>query len=319
MTLQNYEMKNQKIHKSFLKLKTEPERFSTRLNFSWSNWGFGMEPLQSSARRLAKAGIKYIELHGNHYGKDLGYKANETLKILGDCGVKVSGICGIFSSDNDLSSNQGIKRQAAIDYLRRELDFAEEVSASYILVVPAAVGRPVPYDNMEFERSIETLRTIADDFLGKNIKAAIEPIRSEEVSIVHTISDAKKYIEAIAHPGIRHINADVYHMQSSELHTGEALIAAGDMLVNLHLADSNRGALGEGSLDVDTIIKSLYVTGFNKENCFVTPEPLGPGGNPYPAMFGKPDSKMLDNLVMTSVNYFRERENHLIDTCMSQS
>jgi sugar phosphate isomerase/epimerase len=308
MMLQNYEKKNKKIHESFLKLKTAPKRLSRRLDFSWSNWGFGMEPLQNSAARLKKAGIKFIELHGNHYGKDLGYKANETLKILYDYGLKVSGICGIFSVHNDLSSNCGIQRQAAIDYLRRELDFAEEVKASYILVVPAAVGRPVPYDDMEFERSADTLRIVADYFLKRKIKAAIEPIRSDEVSIVHTFSEAMKYIKTVGHPGVQHINADVYHMQSSEAHTGEAILDAGDRLVNLHLADSNRGALGDGSLDLDTVIKALYVTGHNREGRFVTPEPLGPGSNPYPAMFGNPDPKMLDRLVFNTVNYFRERE-----------
>ncbi len=317
MMPQIFEKKNKKIHESFMKLKTAPERLSRRLEFSWSNWGFGMEPLQNSAARLEKAGIKYIELHGNHYGNDLGYKAKETLKILNDYGLKVSGICGIFSANNDLSSNCGIQRQAAIDYLRRELDFAEEVKASYILVVPAAVGRPAPYDDMEFERSAETLRIVADDFLKRKIKAAIEPIRAEEVSIVHTVSDAIKYIKTVEHPGVRHINADVYHMQSSEDHTGEAILATGDMLVNLHLADSNRGALGEGSLDLDTVIKALYVTGRNLEGCFVTPEPLGPGGNPYSAMFGKPDPGILDRLVTNTVNYFREREELLISTLYS--
>ncbi|MDO8686498.1 MAG: hypothetical protein Q7J78_07505 [Clostridiales bacterium] len=40
----------------------------------WSNWGFGIETLEESEERLERAGIRYIELHGNHYGVDLGYK-----------------------------------------------------------------------------------------------------------------------------------------------------------------------------------------------------------------------------------------------------
>jgi hypothetical protein len=35
---------------------------------------------------------------------------------------------------------------------------------------------------------------------------------------------------------------------------------------------------------------------------------LGPGGNPYPAMYGKPDKKVLDRLVSRTANYFRTRE-----------
>lgn len=100
-------------------------------------------------------------------------------------------------------------------------------------------------------------------------------------------------------------------MQSEEEHIGEAILQAGDQLVNLHLADSNRCALGDGSMDLDTIIMALYLIGFNQEGRFVTPEPLGPGGDPYPAMYGKPDGAALDTLVLRTVSYFRERR-HLI-------
>ncbi|OGV51891.1 MAG: sugar phosphate isomerase [Lentisphaerae bacterium GWF2_44_16] len=311
MEMQNFEKKNARIHDAFLRLKKEnPKKLENKLKLSWSNWGFGMEKLSDTAERLAKAEIEYIELHGNHYGKDLGYKAEEVLKILGNHGIKVAGICGMFSKDNDLSSNSGVQRQAAIDYLMRELDFASAVNASYILVVPGAVGRPLAYDDMEFERSVEMLRIVADEFSERKIKAAIEPIRSAEVSIVHTIDDAVKYIKAVNHPGIAHINGDVYHMQSEETHIGEAILRAEKRLVNLHMADSNRCALGNGSMDLDTIIKALYVIGFNDGACFVTPEPLGPGADPYPAMFGKPDNKILDELVMKTSVYLREREKH---------
>ena len=72
-----------------------------------------------------------------------------------------------------------------------------------------------------------------------------------------------RYIAAVDHPGVKHINGDVYHMQSEESHIGAALLEAGAALTNLHFADSNRCALGEGSLDVDTIIRALYVLGYN--------------------------------------------------------
>ncbi|MFA9392123.1 MAG: sugar phosphate isomerase/epimerase family protein [Prolixibacteraceae bacterium] len=311
--MQNVEIKNKKIQKAFEELKNEhPERLKKRLNLSWSNWGFGIEPLAHSAERLYNNGVNYIELHGNHYGSELGYKIPETLSTLGDYNIKVAGVCGMFSPDNDLSSNRAIHRQEAIDYLKRELEFTSEVGGGYILVVPGAVGRPKPYDNTEFERSIETLGLAADLFVKHNVKGAIEPIRSAEVSLVHTIADAKKYIKSLNHPGIAHINGDVYHMQSEEAHIGEALLEAGAMLTNLHMADSNRCALGEGSLDLDTIIMALYLIGFNNDGCYVTPEPLGPGGDPYPAMHGKPDRTLLDKLVKQTVEYFRTREQVLL-------
>lgn len=313
MNLQHFEQKNEKIKTAFLELKKKyPERLQNRLNFSWSNWGFGIESLEDTAKRLNKAGIRFIELHGNHYGPDLGYRVQETLDILLAYDIQVSGVCGIFSADNDLSSNRPIHRQAAIDYIKRELEFTEAVGGKYMLIVPGAVGRPNKYDEMEFERSVDTIRLVADLFLKHKVKAAIEPIRSAEVSFVRSIADAKNYIRAVNHPGVQHINADVYHMQVEESHIGEALLDAGDLLLNLHLADSNRGTLGDGSLDLDIVIMALYLLGFNKSGCYVTPEPLGPGGDPYPAMYGKPDSTQLDRMVMQSAIYFREREEFLL-------
>ncbi|MGH7950481.1 MAG: sugar phosphate isomerase/epimerase family protein [Limisphaerales bacterium] len=313
MKKQNFETKTEKIRAAFLELKKKnPEKLKTRLNFSWSNWGFGIEPLADSAARLQKNGIQFIELHGNHYGLDLGYKVSETKKILGDHGIQTAGICGMFSSDNDLSSNRGIQRQAAVDYLKRELEFARQMGGEYILVVPGAVGRPIAYDKSEFERSVATLQLVADLFLKNKIKAAIEPIRSAEVSFIHTIADARKYIAAMNHPGIAHINGDVYHMQSEESHIGEALLDVGGQLLNLHMADSNRCALGEGSMDLDAIIMVLYLIGFNAKGHYVTPEPLGPGGDPYPAMHGKPDKKLLDKMVGQTASYFRKREEEVL-------
>lgn len=306
---QGFEMKNEKILRAFTELKTKhPERMKRRLNLSWSNWGFGMEDLADSAARLEKHGIAFIELHGNHYGPDLGYRPEETRKVLGDHGIRAAGVCGMFSPDNDLSSNRAVQRQSAIDYLKREIAFTREVGGSYLLVVPGAVGRPVALDDMEFERSVETLRIVADLFVKYNVRAAVEPIRSAEVSFCHSIADAKDYIEAVNHPGVQHINGDVYHMLVEESHIGEALLAAGEQLTNLHIADSNRCALGAGSLDLDMIIMALYVIGYNAEGRYVTPEPLGPGGAPYPAMYGRPDKKVLDRLVGETARCFRERE-----------
>ena len=311
--MQNFEIKNQEIKKAFLKLKEEhPERIKNKLKLSWSNWGFGIEPLDVSCERLANAGIKYIELHGNHYGPDLGYKLTDTRSTLEKYDIKAAGICGMFSAHTDLSSNNPVHRQAAIDYLRREIKFCKDIGGSYILVVPGAVGRNAAYDTVEFERSIETLSVVTDLFIEHNVRAAIEPIRSAEVSFVHTIYDAKQYIKAVNHPGVKHINGDVYHMQSEEAHIGSAIIDAGEMLINLHMADSNRCALGDGSLDLDTIIMALYLIGYNEGERYVTPEPLGPGGDPYPAMYGKPDPKKLDELVNKTAAYFRKREDAVL-------
>jgi len=227
--------------------------------------------------------------------------------------IEVSGICGMFSAECELSSNSPVVRQRAIDYIRGNLEMGKDLDAKYFLIVPGAVGRPSPYDDMEFERSVETLSIIADEFRQAKIRGAVEPIRSAEVSFCHTFEDAKRYIKALGSPGVCHINGDLYHMLVEESHIGRAIMDAGGMLTNLHLADTNRDAPGEGFMDIDTVIMALYIIGYNNdESAFVTPEPLGPGGDPYPAMYGSPDQKRLDKLVKKTAEYFREREEEVL-------
>lgn len=315
MKYQNFQIINKEIKEEFIKQKKiqDIKLFKNRLKLSWSNWGFGMESLEDTAKRLNKFGIRYIELHGNRYGADLGYKTIEVKEIMSRYQLEVAGICGMFTAESELSSNSPIVRQRVIDYIRRNLELGYELGAKYFLVAPGAIGRPIPYDNMEFYRSVETLQIVADEFIKSGIRGAIEPIRSAEVSFCHTFQDAKEYIASVNSPGIKYINGDVYHMLCEESHIGKAILDAEGMLTNLHLADTNRGALGEGSLDLDTIIMALYIIGYNNdESAFVTPEPLGPGGDPYPAMYEKPDKNKLDNLVKQTANYFREREEEVL-------
>ena len=312
--MQNFESKTRQIRKDFLQMKSaHPERLTSRLRFSWSNWGFGLESLETSAKRLMTAGIPFIELHGNHHGPDLGYRAAEVNKTLAEYGITVSGSCGSYSPDNDLSSNRPIQRQAAIDYIRREVEFTAAVGGKYVLVCPGAVGRTVKYDDSEWERSLDSISRVADEFVKYGIRCAIEPIRSAETTVVNRVAQAHAYIDALNHPGVQHINGDVFHMLTEEPHIGEAVLACGDRLTNLHLADTTRGALGTGSLDLDTVIMALYLMDYNnRQSTWVTPEPLGAGADPYPMQNSKVDPAILDKMVFDSYAYFRAREDAVL-------
>ena len=304
-TPQDFERRAADIEAAF-KERFRPQQGKLRL--SWSNWGFGREPLRQSLERLRRADIDYIELHGNRYTDDLGYEAGETASLLDDFGITAAGICGMFGRDNDLSSRSAVSRQNAIDYIRRQLDLAQALGCEYMLVVPGECGRTAAADPYEFDRSVETLQLVADDFVAAGVRAAIEPIRADEVSFCHTFQDAVRYIEAVDHPGVQHINGDLYHMLHHEDDPAMTILHHGQRMVNLHMADTNRGALGTGVYHLDAVIAALYAVGYNREGCFCTCEPLGPGGDVYRAMHGTTPPEQLDELVTASARYWRLRE-----------
>jgi D-psicose/D-tagatose/L-ribulose 3-epimerase len=312
MRPQNFQLKDREVTQRFLDWRKQHPQFKPRLKLSWSNWGFGIEPLEVSAVRLAKYGIHYIELHGNRYGPDLGYKTKETRKILDDNGIQVAGVCGMVSPESELSSNKPHITQRSIDYFRRNIEMCAELGGSYILFTPGAVGRPIPYDNNEFYRAADAIRILGDDFVKHGVRAAIEPVRAAEVSFCHTFAEAKALIERVDHPGVQHIAGDLYHMLVGEENIGQTILDYGSMMLNLHMADTNRTALGKGMLNLDLVLMALYVIGYDEGECFCTPEPLGPGGDPYPQMWGNPDSEMLDQLVAQTAAYFYMREKEIL-------
>jgi D-psicose/D-tagatose/L-ribulose 3-epimerase len=318
MKPQNYQIVDRDVVAKFIEFRKSHPKIERKLNLSWSNWGFGVEPFERSVARLARNHIQYVELHGNRYGPDLGYKTRETKKILDDNGVKVSGVCGMVSPESELSSNKPHITQRSIDYFRRNIEMCAELGGSYVLFTPGAVGRPKPYDDQEFYRAADAIRILGDDFLRANIRGAIEPVRSAEVSFCHTFAEARRLIDTIDHPGVRHIAGDVYHMYTEETHLSGTLLEYGHAMTNLHMADSNRRALGLGSMDLDLILMALYVVGYNNDRCFCSAEPLGPGGDPYPQMFGNPSPEILDPLVAQTARYFYEREQELLTAAPDQ-
>ncbi len=318
MKPQNFQLNDRLVIDRFVKLRKSGADISRRLNLSWSNWGFGIEPLERSAARLSRCRVRYVELHGNRYGPDLGYRVRETKRILDDHGLRVSGVCGMVSPECELSSNRPHITQRSLDYFRRNIDLCAELGGVYLLFAPGAVGRPKPYDDNEMFRAAEAIRILGDDFRGKGVRAAIEPVRAAETSFCHTFAEAKKLIDLVNHPGVRHIAGDVYHMFTEEVHIGATLLEYGQILTNLHMADSNRRALGLGAMDLDLILMALYAAGDNNETCFCSAEPLGPGGDPYPQMFGDPDPKVLDALVEQTARYFYEREEAILSAPVTE-
>lgn len=180
------------------------------------------------------------------------------------------------------------------------------------MFTPGAVGRPEKYDDQEMFRASEAIRILGDDFLKHGIRVGIEPVRAAEVSFCHTFAEAKQLIDMVNHPGVKYIAGDLYHMLVGEEHISATILEYGEYLTNLHMADTNRTALGAGCLDLDLVLMALYAVDYNNDKCFCSAEPLGPGGDPYPQMYGRPDPEVLDKLVEQTAKTFYARDEAIL-------
>ncbi|MDD5744080.1 MAG: sugar phosphate isomerase/epimerase, partial [Mesotoga sp.] len=66
MKRQNFEIENDRIRELYLKEKhRESERFTRRIDLSWSVWMFGLEPIENSLERLKRNRLDFVELKGD--------------------------------------------------------------------------------------------------------------------------------------------------------------------------------------------------------------------------------------------------------------
>jgi sugar phosphate isomerase/epimerase len=69
------------------------------------------------------------------------------------------------------------------------------------------------------------------------------------------------------------LHLDTFHMNIEDKDPAEAIRKAGDLLINMHISDSNRGPVGHGHTDFKAIIRALKEIGYQGA---LTMEPLPP-------------------------------------------
>ncbi len=156
-----------------------------------------------------------MEVHGNHYGEDLGYRPADVLKTLPTTEWKPPGSAACFRPSRTSPAPAAPRGNERSTTCAANWISPAGIKAGYVLVVPGAVGRPKAYDPYEFDRSVATLRLAADRFKNSGVRMAIEPIRSAEVSFCPTpfqtrFATSRRH----DHPAVQHINGDVFHMQA---------------------------------------------------------------------------------------------------------
>ena len=177
------------------------------------------------------------------------------------------------------------------------------MGGQYCLITPAACTEPLQ-DGGDWLRSASVLHDVGHIFTDHGIKGAIEPVQPSAIAIVQNITEAKQFIRDVDNPGLQHIYGDVDHILHTEDHVGQAILDLGDQMLCLHLRDTNSGLpIGHGMMDVDTIIRALYLIGFNQPGRFVCAEPATKG-----RMFVEVPEDVKIMRARDSIETFRERE-----------
>jgi len=271
------------------------------MQYSISNWIYATEDLEKSFQRLAKYEYDAVELEGEPDKEK--YEPKKVKKMLQQHGLKVSSIAGMYlwkeEIKRDLASSDKKIREQTIIYLFKCIDYAQLMGAKLVIVVPAAVSKLTPSlsKKEDWENSVKAVQEVAKYAEKKDILLAIEPINRYETYLVNSIQDALYYAREVNSSHVK-IMADTFHMNIEERDIPEAIRIAGNNLINIHIADSNRCSVGRGHIYFKEVIKALKEINYQYA---ITLEPLPPISDPYLALEREVSENIFDQYAAESI------------------
>lgn len=278
------------------------------MKYSWSNWVYGKEPFEKSLERLSRFGYDAVEIKG----EPDEYEATKVSELLKSYGLKASSIAGIYpwpTEERDLSNPDEKIRERAVDYIHRCAKFANEVGIPLVVVVPSPVAKltPLVEREKEWKFSVDSVKKAGELAANLGVMLAVEPINRYETYLVNNVDQALEFATEVGLNNVR-IMLDCFHMNIEEADPAASIRKAGKSLIHLHIADSNRKAVGRGHTDFQGIMRSLEEIKFDGH---ITMEPLPPLPDPYIALKGTIPSEILDRNTEECIDYLRRIERAL--------
>jgi sugar phosphate isomerase/epimerase len=252
------------------------------MQISMHNW-MRAEPVETTIRRLAKYGYDSIEISYDSVALAPGAPGTPAVRqLLKENGIGCYGSISLMFAGRDLIHTDPAVRASSVAYLKSCITMVKELEGQVMSIVPSEVGKVKALASPEEEWgwAIEGLKEVHAHASAEGVKVAIEPLNRFETNFLNRHDQALLLAEAIA-PDVG-VCLDVYHMNQEDADMFKAIENAGPRLYDLHVADNNRMACGQGSLQWERLISTAKAIGYNGSLTveFVPPIDRTPA-NPY--------------------------------------
>jgi sugar phosphate isomerase/epimerase len=248
------------------------------MHLSMHNW-MRAEPIEVTVRRLAKYGYESIEISGEPYQ----YDTKHVRQVLKDNGIRCWGSVTLMLGDRNLVSKDEGERAKSVQYVKDIVTMVKELDGYEVTIVPATVGKIVPdgTPEEEWEWAVGSMKEIYDFSQKEGVKLAVECINRFETYFCYHAAQAIALAKATG-PDCG-VCLDAFHLNIEEADPYESIRAAKGLLVDFHVADTNRFACGQGHWDWAKLVNTLKEIGYDGALTveFVAPVDRTPA-NKYP-------------------------------------
>jgi len=251
------------------------------------NW-MRAEPVETTIRRLAKFGYDGIEISYDSVELSPGAPGTKAVReTLRENNIECVGSISLMFAGRDLIHADAAVRESSVDYLKQCVTMIKELrdgvdGVGTMSIVPSEVGKvkEMASPEEEWAWAVEGLKAVHAHATAEGVRIAVEPLNRFETNFVNRHDQALLLAQEVADDV--GVCLDVYHMNQEEADTLKAFRNAGDRLYDVHVADNNRMACGQGDLPWADIIGTLKDIGYEGSLTveFVPPLDRTPA-NPY--------------------------------------
>ena len=111
------------------------------------------------------------------------------------------------------------------------------------------------------ERSIKSVRELADEAARFGIELEIEVVNRFEHFLINDAKEAVQYVKDVARPNVK-VMLDCFHMNIEEDNMGDAIRYAGEHLGHFHIGECNRKVPGKGHMPWEELGQALRDIGY---------------------------------------------------------
>lgn len=272
------------------------------MRYSVCNWIYGDESLEEAMMRFSRFGYDGIEIMGEPKKYD-PQQVKELLRKYHLEVTSITSICGWPTTERDLANPDQKIRKRAITYVRDCLQFASDIGAPLIGVVPSPVGRLGPLRSLkdEWRWAVESVKEVVSYVEDTNVLLALEPLNRYESCLLNNVEQALRFVEEVDSNYVK-IMLDCFHMSIEESDIPTALRKAKGHLALVHVADSNRQGLGRGQINFLPIMRTLKEIGYQGA---ITLEIMAPGPDPFKAIKDETSKETLNSYLEESIALLR--------------
>jgi sugar phosphate isomerase/epimerase len=154
-------------------------------------------------------------------------------------------------------------RDAAIERTISHVPFAARTGAAIIIGLLRGIVKPGVEHTQAMDWLVYALQQCCAEANVRGVRIALEPICRYETSLINNLTEGLDLLDRVGAENMG-LMPDTFHMNIEEANIEASIRACGDRIFHFHVADSNRWYPGAGHLRFDSILDTLYGTGYQR-------------------------------------------------------